>query len=121
MAPPRRAARCALLLAGIAALAPGAAAPSREEIGRGRELLVLYRCGSCHTIPGVPGAHGEVAQPLTAWSRHSYIAGRLSNRPEVLQRWIAAPQSLVPGTLMPRMGASPEEARAMAAYLFALE
>jgi cytochrome c1 len=39
----------------------------------------------------------------------------------VLQRWIAAPQSLVPGTLMPRMGASPEEARAMAAYLFALE
>ncbi len=111
----------ALTLAALAVLPAAVAAQSYETAGRGRMLLVQYRCGSCHTIPGVPGAHGRVAQPLAAWSRRSYIAGRLANHPDVLARWIAAPQALVPGTMMPRMGASPEEAQAMAAYLFLLE
>ncbi len=96
-------------------------ASSSGSIERGRELLVQYRCGSCHAIPGVPGARGQVAPPLTAWRHRSYIAGRLPNRPELLARWIAAPQSLVPDTMMPRMGATPEQARAMADYLFSLE
>jgi cytochrome c1 len=61
-----------------------------------------------------------LAQPLSAWRHRSYIAGRLPNRPDVLARWIAAPQALVPGTAMPSMGVSPEDARAMAAYLFSL-
>jgi cytochrome c2 len=117
----RTVAATALALAGMAALCPGAGAQPREDLGRGRTLLVEFRCGTCHAIPGVPGAHAQVAQPLTAWSRRSYIAGRLANRPEVLARWIAAPQSLVPGTMMPRMGASPEQAQAMAAYLFSLD
>ena len=90
-------------------------------MARGRSLLVQYRCGSCHTIPGVPGSRGQVAQPLTAWRHRSYIAGRLPNRADVLARWIVDPPALVPGTLMPRMGVSPEEARAMAAYLYTLE
>ena len=62
-----------------------------------------------------------MASPLTGWARRSYIAGRLPNRPELLARWIVAPQALVPGTQMPRMGVSPAEAQAMAAYLFSLE
>lgn len=98
-----------------------AAAASNDEIARGRELLVQYRCGSCHTIAGVPASRGQFAQPLTAWGKRSYIAGRHPNRPDVLVRWIVAPASLVPGTLMPSMGVSPAEARAMASYLFSLE
>lgn len=116
----RRAACLAPLLAAAFAAAP-AAAQDHGRAERGRDLLVQYRCGSCHTIPGVPGSRGQVAQPLDAWRHRSYIAGRLPNRPEVLARWIEAPSSLVPGTLMPRMGVSPEEAQAMAAYLFTLE
>lgn len=93
----------------------------RARIERGRALLAQYQCGSCHTIPGVAASRGQVAQPLRAWGQRSYIAGRLPNRPEVLARWIAAPQSLVPGTAMPSMGVEPADAQAMAAYLFSLE
>ena len=121
MPSPRRIASSALGLAcALSALGP-ASGEAKDLAARGRELLVLYRCGTCHAIPGVPGAHGQVAEPLTAWRHRSYIAGRLPNRPEVLARWIVAPQSLVPGTLMPRLGVTPAEAQAMAAYLYSLE
>lgn len=106
------------------ALLPGwqaACAKQPGSVERGRALLAQYQCGSCHTIPGVQAARGKVAQPLDAWSTRSYIAGRLPNRVPVLAQWIAAPQSLVPGTAMPAMGVSPADAQAMADYLFTLE
>jgi cytochrome c len=91
------------------------------SVERGRALLAQYQCGSCHTIPGVRSARGQVAQPLDAWRRRSYIAGRLPNRADVLARWIVAPAALVPGTTMPSMGVPPADAEAMAAYLLSLE
>ena len=91
------------------------------RVERGRALLAQYQCGSCHTIPGVASAGGKVAQPLKHWSQRSYIAGRLPNRADVLAQWIAAPQSLVPGTVMPSMGVAPADAQAMAAYLLSLK
>lgn len=103
------------------ALLLGSAAHARERIEHGRALLAQYQCGACHTIPGVPASRGTFAQPLNGWRHRSYIAGRLPNRPEVLARWIARPQALVPGTRMPDMGVAPDEAQAMAAYLFTLE
>jgi mono/diheme cytochrome c family protein len=105
----------------LGATGPAAAAGPQDDVERGRDLLLQYRCGSCHAIPGVPASRGVAAAPLEAWGRRSYIAGRLPNRPELLARWIVAPQSLVPGTRMPSMGVSPAEARAMTAYLFSLE
>ena len=101
--------------------APAAAASPNDSIARGRDLLVQYRCGSCHTIPGVPASRGVVGPRLDAWGKRSYIAGRLPNRPELLVRWIVAPHALVPGTMMPSMGVSPTDAQAMSAYLFSLE
>ena len=105
----------------IGATGPAGATGPQDDIERGRDLLLQYRCGSCHAIPGVPASRGVAAAALEAWGRRSYIAGRLPNRPEVLARWIVAPQSLVPGTRMPSMGVSPAEARAMTAYLFSLD
>lgn len=116
--PLSRRAAPALLLATVALLPRLAAA---DRVDRGRALLMQYQCGSCHAIPGVPASRGELAQPLSKWSKRSYIAGRLPNSPEVLARWIVAPQALVPGTAMPSMGVSPADAQAMAAYLFSLE
>jgi mono/diheme cytochrome c family protein len=107
------------LLTGSPANAAGEA--PQASIERGRALLAQYQCGACHAIPGVPSAGGQVAQPLTAWGRRSYIAGRVPNRQDLLVRWIVEPRSLVPGTAMPAMGVAEHEARAMAAYLFALE
>jgi cytochrome c len=117
----RRVPFIALGLVGLLWTAFPAAARASDEADRGRDLLVQFRCGTCHTIPGVPGSRGQVAPPLSNWKKRTYIAGRLPNRPEVLSRWIESPQSLVPGTLMPRMGATAAQAEAMAAYLFTLE
>lgn len=92
-----------------------------ERIARGRQLLEHYQCGSCHAIPGVSVARGRLGPPLAAFGRRSYIAGHLPNEPATLARWIAVPASLVPGTPMPAMGASADDARDMAAYLMSLE
>ncbi|RZI73721.1 MAG: cytochrome c [Variovorax sp.] len=96
-----------------------AASPAR--VARGQTLLAQYQCGSCHAIPGVDAARGAAGPPLSAFGRRSYIAGHLPNRPETLARWIESPAALVPGTSMPSMGVSPDDARAMAGYLLSLE
>ncbi len=93
---------------------------SEAQVALGKALLAQYQCGSCHTIPAVPGARGKVGPPLAAFGHRSYIAGRLPNGPEQLARWIEAPAALVPDTTMPSMGVSNEDARAMAAYLLTL-
>jgi cytochrome c len=87
------------------------------DAARGQQLLARYHCGTCHTIPGVAAARGRFAASLEAFGRRSYIAGRVANEPSMLARWIAKPASIVPGTLMPDMGVSPEDARDIAAYL----
>ncbi|MDQ0015540.1 cytochrome c1 [Variovorax boronicumulans] len=99
---------------------PYGGAPSAQRVA-GQRLLAQYQCGSCHAIPGVPIAQAAVGPPLTAYGRRSYIAGHLPNRPDTLAQWIVAPAALVPGTAMPAMGVSPQDARDMAAYLLALE
>lgn len=112
-----------------AAMAMMACVPSREPVEpvtargdpeRGRRLLAQYQCGACHTIPGVPASRGQVASSLLGFGQRSYIAGRLPNGAEMLAQWIVHPQALVPGTAMPSMGVSPEDARHMAAYLMEL-
>lgn len=89
--------------------------------GRGQRLLAQYQCGSCHAIPGVPAAQGNIAASLDAFGKRSYIAGRIPNNSEALVRWIVSPAALVPDTPMPSMGVSTSEARDMAAYLGALK
>ena len=44
-----------------------------------------------------------------------------NNSPDDLAAWIADPQSLKPGTAMPVLGLSPDEAAAAAAYLYAIQ
>ncbi|RYF40005.1 MAG: c-type cytochrome [Comamonadaceae bacterium] len=92
---------------------------SPQRVARGQSLLAQYQCGSCHAIPGVASAGGQVTASLAGFGGRSYIAGRLPNRPDLLAQWIATPQALVPGTLMPSMGVTPQDARDMAAYLLA--
>jgi len=82
--------------------------------------LQAYGCQSCHTIPGVPGANSLVGPPLTAWAERSYIAGRLTNEPQYLVEWIRFPQAIEPGTAMPNLDVTEEDALNMAAYLYTL-
>lgn len=87
---------------------------------RGREALVDYGCGSCHAIPGVPGADAQVGPALDRLAERQVIAGNLPNEPRNLIRWIRDPQGVDPGNLMPDLGVSEEDARAIAAYLYEL-
>jgi cytochrome c len=82
----------------------------------------LYRlgCGSCHNIPGIVGAHGEVGPSLSGIAGHSYIAGQLPNQPANLERWIQHPHAIHPDTLMPELGVTDAESRDVAAFLYSL-
>lgn len=90
------------------------------DVGRGRQLLADYGCGSCHQIPGIRGANALVGPPLDGWSQRHYIAGSLPNTLDNLVVWIVNPQGVEPNTAMPTLGVSDEEARHMSAYLYTL-
>lgn len=91
------------------------------DTARGVKELQAYGCGSCHVIPGVPGAVSYVGPPLTDWADRHYIAGSLSNTPENLIRWVREPQAIEPGTAMPNLGVTEQAARDMSAYLYTLQ
>jgi putative membrane protein len=88
-----------------------------------RGLIAIHRhgCPSCHTIPGVPGAHGLVGPPLGGIANRIYIAGMLPNTPENMMRWIQAPQEVNQHTAMPNMGITEPEARNIVGYLYTLK
>lgn len=79
-----------------------------------------YGCHTCHVIPGVRNANSLAGPPLTAWAERSYIAGKLTNEPVHLIEWLRFPQRIEPGTAMPDMGVTAEDAQHMAAYLYTL-
>ena len=131
--------RSAALIAALAAVAIAAAALSggywykrNEELraaavaltggdpDRAPPIMILYGCAGCHTIGGVKRAVGLVGPPLADIRRRMYIGGVLENTPENLIGWIVNPKAADPNTAMPVTGISPEEARHVAAYLYAL-
>ena len=87
--------------------------------GRAPAIFRRYGCAGCHTISGIPGADGQTGAPLTELSKRVYIAGVLENRPDNLVAWIVSPQRFSPQTAMPQSGISEQEARDLAAYLYA--
>lgn len=109
-------------LSGCTALAQGAAPeqPLAGDVEAGRVALVTYGCHACHTIPGVPGANSLVGPPLIGWAERAYIAGALPNQPNHLVAWIQYPQAIEPGTAMPNLGVTEEDAVNMSAYLYTL-
>jgi cytochrome c len=81
------------------------------------DLMIQYGCPTCHVIPKVPGAVGKVGPSLDTLSQRSYLAGSLPNTPENLIRWIMHPQKYRPGTAMPEMGVTEQDARMIASFL----
>lgn len=87
----------------------------------GQQVIQEFRCGACHTIPGINDANGVFAPPLTHLGARTYLAGRIANTPANLVRWIMSPQSVKPKTAMPQLGLTQEQARNVAAYLYTLQ
>ena len=92
----------------------------RGNEARGKKLLGDLGCRTCHVIPGVRGPGGDVGPSLTRWAERQFISGRLVNRPTELVSWILNPLAIDPGTAMPAVGATVEEAEDIAAYLYTL-
>nr|WP_289852446.1 cytochrome c oxidase subunit II [Mesorhizobium liriopis] len=84
---------------------------------RGLALIETGTCGLCHTIRGT-AAQGRAGPDLThIASRHSLAAGSLPMSRGALQGWIAQPQAVKPGTLMPFIPLEPADLNAIAHYL----
>jgi cytochrome c len=91
------------------------------DIARGKQLLNQYGCGSCHSIPGVPGATGMVGPPLDHMAVRQTLAGKYANTPEVMSKWLQNPQAMDPANTMPNLGVTPDDARDLTAFLFTLK
>lgn len=87
---------------------------------RASDLIGKYGCSGCHQIPGVRSPGGRAAPPLSDVGARMYIGGVLTNTGDNLVRWIANPKAFNPQTAMPITGISEDEARHVAAYLYAL-
>jgi cytochrome c oxidase subunit 2 len=97
-------------------LAP-AAPPRTADQQRGYAIVTGRQCAGCHAITGTP-AFGTVGPDLTrVASRATLAAGGQPHTRAWLARWIADPQSIKPGTRMPKVPLSPSELRAVTAYL----
>jgi cytochrome c len=94
--------------------------PTEGDSAVGGQDLYRLGCGSCHTIPGIVGAHGKVGPSLEGIASQSYIAGQLPNQPGNLERWIQHPHSIHPDSLMPELGVTGAQSKAIAAYLYSL-
>jgi cytochrome c len=79
-----------------------------------------YGCGSCHTIPRVPGANGQVGPSLASIGARRFVAGELPNTSENMMRWIQHPQDVNNRTAMPELGVTETDARDITALLSTL-
>jgi cytochrome c oxidase subunit 2 len=97
---------------------PAAAATG---VAPGRQLFERTACINCHTVRGTP-AGGRFGPDLThLMSRATLGAGVAKNDRANLLDWIAHPDSLKPGVLMPAMQLDPEGIERVADYLVSLE
>lgn len=119
---PRRvpAALCLALLAACGGHGAGTPATGGDA-ATGKRLVTQYQCGACHAIPEVPGAGGDAGPPLAQFGRLSYIANGIPNQPAQLTAWLIDPPAMKPGTAMPALGLTEQEARHMAAFLYTLK
>lgn len=87
---------------------------SRE---RAQIIFRQYACDNCHMIGGLVGPNTHVGPSLVNWHDRKYIGGILPNTPENLVRWIVAPQSISPHTMMPDLDVIEPHAQHMVRYL----
>lgn len=83
--------------------------PQMVEMGK-QLYQVKYQCQSCHTIGSGGGYVGPNLNNAGNWLTAAWI-----------EAWLKNPQALVPGSIEPRRPFTPEEIRALTAYLLTLK
>jgi cytochrome c1 len=114
-----------LVLVGLAGCSSvgSASPPSDPTAAAGQQLIQQKGCGSCHTIPGVAGANGVIGPSLAGVASRKTLAGGEvpNNGPDDLKKWILDPPAVKPGTAMPKLGLTDDEATKIVAYLETLK
>jgi cytochrome c oxidase subunit 2 len=86
----------------------------------GQTVFMRSACINCHTIAGTV-ATGRFGPDLTHLaSRDTIASGPVKNSPENLRQWIADPNSMKPGVLMPSMHLNDHDLDVITAYLATL-
>jgi cytochrome c oxidase subunit 2 len=100
-------------------------APESEDLGvrKGKQVFLSQSCINCHRVRGT-AARGKVGPDLThLMSRETLAGGMIKNDPAgaKLSEWIADPQAIKPGCLMPAFGLSEKDLDGVVRYLKSLE
>jgi mono/diheme cytochrome c family protein len=99
---------------------PSSAAARPADAEAGLRAMQQYLCLTCHIIPGGTGPKLHVGPSLAGMADRAYIAGMLPNTLPNMQRWLREPQKIKPGTAMPNLRVTEQDARDMATYLMTL-
>jgi cytochrome c oxidase subunit II len=96
----------------------GSNAGPGDQYAAGEKLFAAKGCVACHSLTAVNAPKGMVGPNLANVGARSYIAaGTLKNTDENLAHWIRDPQGIKKGVLMPNLGVSEPDSRALAAFL----
>lgn len=97
---------------------PGAQNPA---LAAGRHEFESQACVNCHAIAGT-SARGQFGPDLTHLaSRKTIASGAADNTTQNLERWIADPDQIKPGALMPSMHLNSDQVREITDYLNTLQ
>ena len=110
--------------------APGYAAPALPakpddaRLARGKELVKAKGCAACHTLGnvdlGVTRAQLEASRVTAALAPNLRFV-RERTRPDAFVAWVRSPSSILPGTSMPAMGLTVDEAEAVRDYVYSAD
>jgi cytochrome c oxidase subunit 2 len=93
------------------------------ETRKGKQVFLTQSCINCHRVRGT-SARGKVGPDLThLMGRETLAGGMLKNNRsgDNLRAWIADPQKIKPGCLMPAFGLSASDLEGVTRYLASLE
>jgi cytochrome c oxidase subunit 2 len=105
----------------LASQARPATPPADPAMARGMAVVTGGQCAMCHVVRGT-AAVGRAGPDLThVGARRSIAAGTLPMSRGAMQGWIAQPQALKPGTMMPAVSLTPADVDAVSRYLVSLQ
>jgi cytochrome c oxidase subunit 2 len=95
------------------------AAPAGDpQVAQGQKLFLMKGCVGCHSLVAYSAPQGLLGPNLANVGARTYIAaGTLPNTDENLAHWIRVPQDVKHGVLMPNLGVTEDEAKALVAFL----
>ena len=98
-----------------------APAPTDSLARQGLAVFMSSQCHQCHTVRGTSTSEQPGPDLSHLATRQTLAAGTLPNTRGSLTAWLADPQFIKPGNLMPTIPLDADELRALTAYLGTLD